>query len=261
MNRPSRTARGILCALFLAGCSSMPDAAGPDRLADSAWTLSALAGETPAEGPRPTLAFAGGRASGSDGCNRYQAGYSVDGERFALAPDAIATRMACPDAVMRTASAFMQALADARGWRLDGGRLELLDAAGATLATFEAQATSLAGTRWRAEAINNGRGAVAGVDAALTVTLEFSDDGLRASGLAACNRYSAAVAIDGASLSFEPAAASKKMCGEPADVMLTERQFLAALATVASARVEGDRLELRTAGGALAATLVRERAP
>jgi heat shock protein HslJ len=261
MTHSSRSARAMLCALFLGGCSTMPDAAGPDRLADSAWTLSALAGEVLAEGPRPTLAFADGRASGSDGCNRYQAGYRVDGERFALAGDAIATRMACPDAVMRTAATFMQALADARGWRLDGGRLELLDAAGATLAAFDAQATSLAGTRWRATAVNNGRGAVAGVDAGLAVTLEFSDDGLRASGLAACNRYSAAVAIDGASVSFGPAAASKMMCGEPAGVMQLEQQFLAALATVASARVEGDQLELRTQEGALAAMLVREAAP
>jgi heat shock protein HslJ len=34
--------------------------------------------------------------------------------------------------------------------------------------------------------------------------------------------------------------------------MAQEAQFLAALATTASARREGDRLELRTAGGALA---------
>jgi heat shock protein HslJ len=162
---------------------------------------------------------------------------------------------------MLRAQAFMQALSDARMWRLDAGRLVLMDATGASLASFEAQDRSLAGTRWRATAINNGRQAVVGVDAGLTVTLEFSADGLRASGLAACNRYSAAVAIDGASVSFAPAAASKKMCGEPADVMLVERQFLDALATVASARIEGERLELRTADGALAATLVRERAP
>jgi len=36
-----------------------------------------------------------------------------------------------------------------------------------------------------------------------------------------------------------------------------ELQFLAALATVATARIEGERLELRTADGALAATLTR----
>jgi heat shock protein HslJ len=43
-------------------------------------------------------------------------------------------------------------------------------------------------------------------------------------------------------------------------VMEQEQQFLNALQTVATARFEGDRLELRTAADALAATLSRASA-
>ncbi len=261
MNPARRAARAMLCALFLAGCSSMPDAARPDRLDGSAWTLSMLGGQPVADGPRPSLRFAQGRASGSDGCNRFESGYRVDGERITLAAGAATTRMACPDAVMGGAAAFMQALADARAWRIEDQRLELRDATGSLLARFDAQSTTLAGTRWRVTGINNGRGAVVGIDAALAVTLEFSDDITRASGLAACNRYGAAVTIDGNALSFGPAAASKKMCGSPEGVMAVERQFLAALASVASTRFEDDRLDLRTAEGALALSLVRDTTP
>jgi heat shock protein HslJ len=47
------------------------------------------------------------------------------------------------------------------------------------------------------------------------------------------------------------------MCTKPEGVMEQEQQFLKALETVATARFEGDRLELRTAEGALAITLTK----
>jgi heat shock protein HslJ len=48
------------------------------------------------------------------------------------------------------------------------------------------------------------------------------------------------------------------MCANPERVMEQEQQFLKALETVATAGFEGDRLELRTATGALAMTLTKE---
>jgi heat shock protein HslJ len=47
------------------------------------------------------------------------------------------------------------------------------------------------------------------------------------------------------------------MCVAPEGVMEQEQQFLKALSTVATARFDGDRLELRTAEGSLAVSLVR----
>jgi heat shock protein HslJ len=47
------------------------------------------------------------------------------------------------------------------------------------------------------------------------------------------------------------------MCVEPEGVMEQEQRFLKALETVATARQEAGRVELRTADGAMAVTLKR----
>jgi heat shock protein HslJ len=77
------------------------------------------------------------------------------------------------------------------------------------------------------------------------------------SGSAGCNNYTAQYKLEAASLTIGPAAATRKMCVNPERIMEQEQQFLKALETVATARFEGDRLELRTATGALAATLTK----
>jgi heat shock protein HslJ len=143
----------------------------------------------------------------------------------------------------------------AKRYRVGGGKLDLLGADGAVLATLAKQARDLAGTAWKATGINNGKGAVVSVAAGSTVSLAFGADG-RASGSAGCNNFTAGYTVDGSSLRFGPAAATRKMCPE-ADVMEQEASFLKALESVSTARVEADRLELRTTDGALAATLVR----
>jgi hypothetical protein len=77
------------------------------------------------------------RVSGSSGCNRLMGGYRVEGE--ALTFDQLAgTRMACAEG-METEKAFLDALARVARWRISGDKLELLDAGGRLLATFEAR--------------------------------------------------------------------------------------------------------------------------
>lgn len=60
-----------------------------------------------------------------------------------------------------------------------------------------------------------------------------------------------------AQLRFQAPAVTHMICAGEA-LMEQEQAFLKALSTVAAARHEGNRLELRTAEGALAVTLVRE---
>jgi heat shock protein HslJ len=124
------------------------------------------------------------------------------------------------------------------------------------LATLAPQDWTLAGTAWRATGINNGKQAVVSVAGAAPVTLAFAAVG-QASGSAGCNRYAARYQADGARLSFQPPAATRRMCPDER-LMEQEQAFLRALETVAAARLEGDRLELRRADGALAVTLVRD---
>jgi heat shock protein HslJ len=241
------------------GCGTSPHAEGAfPQLDGTAWVLAELPGRTLLPESVATLQFEGERLSGSDGCNRYTGRYSVDGSRFKVVQPLAGTQMACPPDVMQQARAVTDALTQAGTFEIANGRLRLLAPSGATLVVFAAQTRQLAGTQWEATGINNGKQAVVGVADGSTVTLQFGEDG-RVSGSAGCNRYTAAYTAEGTDkLRFAPAATTRMACADP-DVAAQESNFLAALATVATARMEGDRLELRTVDGALAVSLRRAK--
>jgi heat shock protein HslJ len=253
----SRAFGALSLSVIATGCGTSPRAeAAVPQLDGTAWVLHELPGRTLLPQTAATLQFEGDRLSGSDGCNRYRGRYSAAGGKFKVVPPLAGTQMACPPDVMAQARAVTEALTQAGAYDVVDGRLRLLAASGAPLAVFDAQSRELAGTQWRATGINNGRQAVVGLVEGSAITMDFGTDG-RVSGSAGCNRYTAAYTAEGlSSVRFEPAATTRMACADPA-VDSQERNFLAALATVASARMEGERLELRTAEGALAVALQR----
>lgn len=252
-----RTPLAVLPLAFalLAGCTAMPQAPEVSSLDGTAWVLSALPGTELAAGAPATLRFEDGRAAGSDGCNRYTVGYSASGTALEFPGRAASTQMACPPAIMKQAQAFMDALLGASAYRIDGGRLQLLSADGSVRATLAPQSQTLAGTSWRVTGINNGRGAVVSLAAGSTVTMAFAADG-RAAGSAGCNQYTAGYQAEGTRLRFTAPASTRRMCADEA-VMQREQNFLKALESVATVRIEGDRLEMRDAGGALMVSATR----
>ena len=245
-------AAGVVC---LVGCTAMSDETEAPSLDGTEWVLSSLSGRAAGAGQRATARFEGGRVQGTDGCNRYSAPYTVEGSAIEIGPRAATTQMACPPEVTEQAEAFMAALTGARRYRVSGGELQLLSADGAVLSALTAQPQSLAGTAWRATGINNGKGSVAGLVAGSSVTMAFTADG-KVSGSAGCNNYTGGYQADGSKLRFTPAAATRRMCATPG-VMEQEQAFFEALETVATMRMEGDRLEMRTADGALAVVVTR----
>jgi uncharacterized lipoprotein YbaY/heat shock protein HslJ len=88
----------------------------------------------------PHLIFANTdlRLSGSGGCNRVTGGFEVDGDTLRLRGMA-GTMMACPTG-MDQEQRFLQAMTTVERYRIRGSHLELLDAAGAVVARFEAMA-------------------------------------------------------------------------------------------------------------------------
>ena len=223
-------------------------------LDNTAWVLASLSGRAPVAA-LPTVRFEEGRVQGTDGCNRYTALYSTKGNAIEIGARAATTMMACAPEVMKQAESFMAALTGAKSYRVSGEELQLLASSGAVLATLAAQPQSLAGTSWRATDINNGKGGVASLIADSSVTMNFAADG-KVSGSAGCNNYTASYQAEGNKLRFTPAAATRKMCAAPG-VMDQEQAFFKALESVATMRMEGDALEMRTAENALAATFVR----
>ncbi len=247
---------GLVMAAFLSACSTAQPVVEARPLNGTGWVLDSLGGEAPLPGHAATLRFEGSRAAGTDGCNRYMAEWQATGSKLAFVSGPATTMMACEPAVMERADAFRAALTAANAYRREADRLVLLADDGRVLATFVAQPSGLAGTDWRVTGYNNGKQAVVSVLAGTTLTLAFDGDG-RASGSAGCNRFTAGYSQDGETVTLGAAASTRMMCAGPEGIMEQETQFLKALESVATGRLEGDSLELRTATGALAVRATR----
>lgn len=234
------------------GAAAAAAPAGPPRALDgSAWTLAWVPGfELPAK-PLATLRFESGRAAGSDGCNRFTTSYTSTPGQLRFGARQASTLMACPPLAEAVAVRFGAVLYETAGYRTEYGTLTLLNAAGQPLARLSEQPDRIAGTSWQVTGINNGRQAVAGVIAGTQPTMNFGSDG-RLAGSAGCNDYSAGFTSEGSAIRISAPAATRKACPQPEGAMAQEAAFLAALQTAATQRREGDRLELRTADGALA---------
>jgi heat shock protein HslJ len=109
------------------------------------------------------------------------------------------------------------------------------------------QSQTLEGTNWVLESLR-GKSALSEI----TVTAGFQVDG-RTSGSAGCNNYNAIYEVDGDNISIGPAAATRMFCPEPKGIV-QEVQYLAVLETASTYLIEVDKMEIRTAEGALAAT-------
>lgn len=252
--RNTLVALAIVAGLLLAGCVPVPDAS-PDPLADTNWVLVSLNGQPAIADTQVTIRFEDGQLSGTEGCNRYSTSYKTDGNKLTVDKNVVSTMMACAEPIMAQAAAYIAALTGAVTYRIEGGQLTLFDGSGKSLATFAPQSVGLADTSWIVTGYNNGQGAVVSVIAGSQLTADFGADGTL-SGSAGCNNYTATYEISGTNLKIGPTASTRMACADPAGVMEQEVQYLQALATAATYAREGNRLELRTADGALAATFV-----
>ena len=158
---------GLCLPVMLAGCGKQPhdaDSAPPVvappatsasakaapppavpgvSLENTHWHLVQVAGQppaiTPADRTEPyfILMSDGRQMQGFGGCNRMGGPYETDGSslRFGAVHS---TKMACTDP-RNPEAGFMQALEATAGTRITDDKLELLDATGAALATFQAR--------------------------------------------------------------------------------------------------------------------------
>jgi len=242
------------CATSTSSSDQSPSPRTP-TLNGTAWVLASLPGVTRIPGTVPTLRFADGRVTGSDGCNRFGAGYRQAGGSLRVMDNAVSTQMACDGPVMAQARALMGALASTTSFRVAGETLSLLGAGNAVVASFTAQSERIAGTSWRVTGYNTGRNGVVSVAPETEVTIAFTD--ARLSGSAGCNSFTASYTREGERMAIAPAAATRKLCPSPAGIMEQEQAVLAALAMVARAERDGDRLTLRAATGAIVFALER----
>jgi heat shock protein HslJ len=243
---------GITALFSLAACASAGSQADGE-ITGKVWILDSLNGAEPVPNTTITAEFTeDGKVGGSAGCNRYSGQYKLSGSNIEFTQPMASTMMACEQAIMDQESAYFQTLSATNSFAINGDQLTLNNAEGQALATFTAQSQSLEGTSWQVVSYNNGKQAVTSVLIGSELTADFGTDG-KLAGSAGCNNYNGGYEVDGDKITIGPLASTMKMCNEPEGVMDQESQFLAALESAATYKIEGARLELRTADGALAA--------
>jgi heat shock protein HslJ len=238
-------------SVVVVGCTG---AGGTVGLEGTTWILSSFDGQPPLPGSTITAIFeSDGKMGGSSGCNSYGASYRTSGDGLTIS-DPFSTMMACEPDLMEQETDFLSALTATASFVISGETLTLKDAAGASRLVFQAQSTELSGTSWSVVSYNNGSGGVVSVLAGTDLTADFGSAG-QLSGNAGCNTYNASYTTDGGAITIGAPASTRMFCAEPEGVMDQEAQYLAALETAARYSVNGPRLELRTADGALAVSL------
>lgn len=244
------------------------------RLDGTRWRLTEMNGRGSLRRSGITLEFDRWRMLGESGCNRYGVDYSAHEGRLALAegiPRGLLTTDAyCGPGLMRREDAYQNTLRSAKGYRLAGERLELMNADGETILPFERMAeqpvepeatgtpspipsrSELDGTYWLLTAIEDRKPLPES-----GITLEFG--GGRMFGESGCNRYQSEYTARRGVLALAGHFGTTTMYCTPRALRLQENVYQGTLHSAAGYRLDDDRLELTNEDGGT--TLMFERIP
>jgi uncharacterized lipoprotein YbaY len=253
----------LFALLFVSACGPAEQESTPAPISrelpvptGAVWRWTGVHGGDPADVTHPnryTIEFMDdGRYSVRADCNSGAGSWSIKDESMSLRAGPM-TLAACEQGSLD--SRFLKLLEGVTGFSREDGELALKIGVGATALQFSAmQEVGLAGTSWLVRAWNNQRQAVVSVTADTELHMSFGDDGT-VSGSAGCNNFNAGYELQAQTLSIGPAAITRRMCMIDG-IMEQETGFLAALSTVGSWEIRGERLQLRSHEGALAVDLV-----
>jgi len=237
----------LMVILFIFTASSVLGACSPASLNSSEWRLVEQNGTRLPVNIAITLTLDYGKAGGTAACNGYGAEYTLTGRKLTF-ENIVSTLMYC-DGIMEYESEYLAALTASRNYRLEDGRLVILDDSQVERLVFENGLTtpSLDGSSWKIAQVGE-----LAVPEDLEVTLAFAEDQL--TGKAGCNSYFAAYSQEDSALKIEAPGSTKMYC-QQAGVMELESAFLSALEKVRSFRLEMGRLVLLDESGAALITL------
>lgn len=241
-----------------ASTPSPEPATGADAIAGTHWQLTELDGKPLVKDSVVTASFADdGVVTGSGGCNRFRAAYTISDNTIKIDEAIGATMMACAEDVMAQETAFFATLSTAGTFTMTAEVLTLANADGTEVAKFAVQSQDLAGTNWKVISYNDGKQAVVSVIEGADANLSFGADGT-VSGTGGCNRITGGFSATEGKIKFDDELAMSAMaCPEPEGVMEQEAAFVKALGSAATYTIDGNQLELRTAEDAVAVVLAR----
>jgi heat shock protein HslJ len=213
-----------------------------------------------------SLKFSKNIISGKAGCQKYNGPYFVLGNYLftgLVFSDAI---LCVPDEINQLNTDYLSALGRANHYENSGDELRLLDLDDNILAVFTAQSEGLPGSQWRVVYFIDNRQnnvypffehikKIVGPLPGTTIRLRFSEDQL--SGSAGCNGYFGRYEIENGFIQITERGNSIMTCPEPPGLIEQESLYFEALRSVTAYRLDGDYLELRTAGDEIAVSLVK----
>lgn len=111
----------------------------PPQASNYLWVLTQINNQLPVVNSLVTLQFSGYTASGTAGCNTYSASVQYNGTTLTFSNIASGKKTcSAPAGVMQQESAYLNALAQVKSFRLDQGQLLLLDQSGQLLMGYQA---------------------------------------------------------------------------------------------------------------------------
>jgi heat shock protein HslJ len=248
---PLRLIVAVLALAVVVGCGDDGDAAQGPSLEGVPWQVSSGLDVPGWESVAPSATFADGRVSGFSGCNRFNAPYTLDGDRLKLGAIA-STKMACAAPGDAVEPAYLDALAAVAGWRIDDDELVLLDDDGNEL--LRMREPSLVGS-WTVTAFRQPN-AVSSPIAGTELTATFASDG-KLTGSAGCNPYEATFTAEEGKISITGISSGARACATPEGAMEQEAEYLAALPLARTYQLDGQTLTLLSGEGTIVATYVR----
>ena len=246
----------VLSFLTLVACNS--GANSGEALVGPVWVATSLNGHKLVPTTTISAEFTAEESvSGSASCNNYTTSYSVDGDSISFGEAIASTRKLCAEPVNEQEQAYFTVLNEAVRFEIeDEETLTLSDGDGNALVAYMAQSQALEGSSWDVISYNNGRGGVTSVIIGTEITADFAEDG-QLSGSSGCNTYTAPYESEGENVSIGPPVTTRQFCAEPEGAMEQENEYLAALQTAATYRVEGNSMNIRTADGETVANFSR----
>jgi heat shock protein HslJ len=122
---------GIILLTLCAACSAAPTLNGTN------WSLVTIDGVDIPANVEVTLSLKDGQAGGNAGCNGYGSEYTQKGEQLTFTA-ALSTMMYC-EGIMEVESGYLAALPQIRFYKMEGGKLLLLDDSFSTRLIFSPQ--------------------------------------------------------------------------------------------------------------------------
>lgn len=221
-------------------------------LIGSSWDLVSIFGEPVISGTNVILSFDEATFSGNAGCNTYNGGYSMSGNKIVISEQIITTMMACEEGVMQQESSYLAALPKVVSYQTDGTNLTLITELGNILFAAPKNSTFEKNNWILQSVVISGTGTVSTMyDESVTMMYENGN----ISGQSTCNTYFATATVTGNVLTLGPVGSTKMAC-EP-EKMQREAEFFTALAEVKGYHIDRNTLHLLDANNNIVITFAK----